>query len=97
MINFEQGKDARQGLRTLTAYISDAELLNQGKIFAQHVVKELISQSCTLYRHELDAIVSEYIRSPDCKDYIYAKIREMIDKTIQEEINEVFRRRSNEV
>lgn len=93
MINFEPGKNPREGLRTLTAYISDVELLNQGKVFAQHIVKELISQSCKLYRHELDALVQDYIKSEECKQYIYTKIRETIDQAIKEEINEVFKSR----
>lgn len=94
MINFQQGQDPREGVRTLTAFISDAALADQGKQFALHVVKELISQSCTLYRHELDAIVSEYVRSEECKQYIHTKMREAIDKAIKEEVDEVFRRRS---
>lgn len=97
MIDFREGKDPREGVRTLTAFISDAALAQQGKTFALHVVKELISQSCTLYRHELDAIVQEYVKSPDCREYIHIKIREMIDRAIKEEVDEVFRRRSNEV
>ena len=92
MIEFKEGRMPEQKLRTLTAYVDEAQLLMHGKTFAKEVVHRLISESVLIHRVELEGIVTEYITSSEVKEYIKNKIRETIDKYIREEVNEIFNR-----
>ena len=91
-IKFESSRIPRDRLSTITAYIDEVALMNQGKTFLHHVLAELVKQSVLIHRVEIDNIVTEYIMSNETKEYITSKIKESIDKVIQQEVDEIFKR-----
>lgn len=92
MIEFTEGYIPEKKLSTVTAYISQLELLAHGKNFATTVVTELVKQSVLVHRIEVENMVTEFIMSPDIKKYIEDKIKETIDSFIQKEVEGIFRK-----
>ena len=92
MMEFKEGRIPERRLSTLTAYIDDIELMQNGKNFAKVAVHELVKQSVYVHRIDLENMVVEYITSSEIKEFIKNEIREAISRYIQEEINEIFRR-----
>lgn len=92
MINFEEGKIPEKKLVTLTAYISEVELLFHGKNFANHVIKDLINRSIMLKQAELMFIVDEILMSQETRNYIQTSIREAIKEHIGKEVDNMFDR-----
>lgn len=91
-IKFETNHIPQQRLSTITAYINEISLMENGKKFLHHVLAELVRQSVLVHRIEIDNMVTDYIMSDEVKEYIKAKIRESIDITIQQEVSEIFKR-----
>lgn len=92
MIEFTEGRIPEKRLSTLTAYIDEMQLLMHGKSFVKTVIQRLVEQSVIIHRIELENIVNEIVLSPETRKYIEDKIRETIDKAIQQEVNDIFLR-----
>ena len=92
MIDFKEGYIPEKRQTTLTAYVSESDLLALGKNYARHIVQELVKQSVIVHRIELENIVTEFICSQETRKYIEDKVREAIDKYIVDEVAEIFNR-----
>jgi len=90
-IKFDSTRIPEKRLTVLSAYISDVSLLMQGKKFLHEVLAQLVRQSVTVHRMDIDNMITEIIMSSETREYIQNKIRETIDKQIQIEIEEMFK------
>lgn len=91
-MEFEENRIPLKGLTTLTAYMSDLELHKFGKSFATEVITKLIRDLVYIHRVDLDNMVTEYIMSNECKEYVKIQIQKAIDETIKQEIDYMFKR-----
>ncbi len=92
MIEFNNYRMEGKRQSTVTAVINDIAIMEGGKKYLMHVLEELVKQSALVHRIEIENMVTTIIASAETKEYIENKIREVIDKTIQEEISEIFHR-----
>ncbi|MET0786434.1 MAG: hypothetical protein ABWY25_07000 [Paenisporosarcina sp.] len=91
-MEFKESHDERRNLITLTAYISEVELLAGGREFARHVVQNLIKQTILLKQAELNWIADEIVVSQETRDYIKKQIHEEINKIVAITVAEIFKR-----
>lgn len=90
MIDFKESFLPEKRLTTLTAFVSEVELMARGKHFAKEVIHELVKQSVLVHRIDLENMITEYINSEDAKKYIHDYIKDAIANAIREEVREMF-------
>lgn len=90
-IRFDSQRIPEKRLSVLSAYIDEISLMQNGKRFLHEVLAQLVRQSVTVHRLDIDNMVTDIIMSPETREYVTNAIRKAIDEQIREEIKEMFK------